>query len=198
MNTAELQELLQQSNLAYHFLSRAFIGAPDKAFIDVVLDEPSAQALLPEFYQEAHDADREALRTDLAADFNQLFLGMSSHPVAPYESVYTSEEGLLMQEARDEMVELYKHYGLAVDASFDLPEDHIALQFELAAHLSQLALDALASDDEEKACALAAELDIFTKNHLGWINTFCDDIQKHARTAFYYNLADLTRKTVAL
>ncbi|MEY8561705.1 molecular chaperone TorD family protein [Eggerthellaceae bacterium 3-80] len=198
MNNTELQEFLQQSTFAYRFLSRAFIGAPDKAFIDIVLDEPATQTLLPEFYREAQSADREALRTDLAADYNQLFLGMSPHPVAPYESVYTSEEGLLMQEARDEMVELYKHYGLAVDTSFDLPEDHIALQLELAAHISQLALDAFSADDEEGALSLAAELDIFTDKHLNWVNAFCDDVQKHARTSFYYNLADLARKTIAL
>ena len=37
---------------------------------------------------------------DAASDFAALLLNMSPNPVIAYESVYTSEEGLLMQNAR--------------------------------------------------------------------------------------------------
>ena len=197
MDTTELKELMQQRAFAYQFLSRAYLAAPDSAFIDVLLDTPETKEMLPEFEAEAHDADREVLRKDLAADYNQLFLGMSPHPVAPYESVYTSDEGLLMQEARDEMVALYNQYGLSVDKAFDLPEDHLGLEFELAAHLATRSLEALEAHNDEEAQQLAADLDEFVREHLSWVDAFSADVQKHAHTAFYYNLADLTRQAVA-
>jgi anaerobic sulfite reductase subunit A len=42
-----------------------------------------------------------------------------------------------MQEARDQVVALYRAKGLDKVAELELPEDHIALEFEFMAHLCQ-------------------------------------------------------------
>lgn len=161
---------------------------------------------LAPFYAEAADADAETLRIDLAADYNQLFLGMSAHPVAPYESVYTSDEGLMMQEARDNVLRAYQQWGLRVPDSFDLPEDHIALELEFMACLADRAREALGAssgehepdDSAQKAEALpTSSLRPSARSwtsHLSWVPAFCRDVEKRARTAFYYGIASLTRQ----
>ncbi len=50
---------------------------------------------------------------ELVADFAGLFLNASSHPEHPCESFYTSPEHLLMQEARDQVRQVYIGCGLA-------------------------------------------------------------------------------------
>ena len=197
MDTSAAIDLAHERAHAYRFLSRAFIGAPDAALIDALLDTAAAETTLPDFYREAKQADRETLRQDVAADYNQLFLGMSAHPVAPYESVYTSEEGLLMQDARDEALAAYRTWDLTVPESFGLPEDHVALELELMALLADRAASALETGGGEEAERLAEAQRTFATEHLTWVDALCDDIQKRARTAFYYNVAALTKETLA-
>lgn len=201
MTNQEMMDLMEERALGYRFLARAFRAAPDAALVQAVLQTADAAGIegdpLAPFYAEADGADVEALRTDLAADYNQLFLGMSAHPVAPYESVYTSDERLLMQEARDKMLALYRQWGLRVPDSFDLPEDHIALELELMAYLADRTREALGTEDgnpqvDELIAAQRALLD----DHLSWAPALCDDIEKRARTAFYYGIAGLTRQHI--
>lgn len=170
---------------------------PDTAFVGAVLSaaDANAEGPLAPFYAEAAEADGEALRIDLAADYNQLFLGMSAHPVAPYESVYTSEEGLIMQEARDEILRVYRLWGLRVPESFDLPEDHVALELEFMACLADRTR--AAADAGEDPTGLIAAQRAFLGEHLAWVAALCDDVEKRARTAFYYGIAGLTREHLA-
>lgn len=206
MTTEELMELMEERALGYRFLARAFRTAPDPTFIEAVMSasEANADGPLAPFYSETDDADREQLRIDLAADYNQLFLGMSAHPAAPYESVYTSEEGLMMQDARDNVLHTYQQWGLRVPDEFDLPEDHITLEFDLMACLADRTRTTLEADEDAasrteegdvcSASELIAAQRAFLDEHLSWVPAFCGDVEKHARTAFYYGIAGLTRQ----
>lgn len=206
MTTEELMELMEERALGYRFLARAFRTAPDPTFIEAAMSasEANADGPLAPFYSETDDADREQLRIDLAADYNQLFLGMSAHPVAPYESVYTSEEGLMMQDARDNVLHTYQQWGLRVPDEFDLPEDHITLEFDLMACLADRTRATLEADEDAasrteegdvcSASELIAAQRAFLDEHLSWVPAFCGDVEKHARTAFYYGIAGLTRQ----
>lgn len=62
---------------------------------------PTVQGDLGEYFAALRGCDIEQARGDAASDFAALLLNMSPNPVIAYESVYTSEEGLLMQDARD-------------------------------------------------------------------------------------------------
>ena len=53
--------------------------------------------------------------TDLAIDYVRVFIGHGIDAFSaayPFESVYTSEKRLLMQEARDEVLAIYRSAGL--------------------------------------------------------------------------------------
>ena len=62
---------------------------------------PTVQGELGEYFAALRGCDIEQARGDAASDFAALLLNMSPNPVIAYESVCTSEEGLLMQDARD-------------------------------------------------------------------------------------------------
>lgn len=198
-NTPEIVEVMQERAFAFRFLARAYQTAPDLAFIDSILSvaqSDDSDSLLASFYQEAINADKEQLRIDLAADYNRLFLGMSANPVSPYESVYTSEERMLMQESRDDMVRIYNEMRVKKPDTFNLPEDHISLELELVAILAERIVEALSANDIETANALVATTQDFESNHLAWITEFCDNVTKQATTSFYQALADMTKETI--
>lgn len=198
-----LIELMGDRALAYRFLSRAFRTAPDAAFVaalrDAAANRPADDPLAP-FFAELASADAsgdEALRIDLAADYNRLFLGMGPHPAPPYESVYTSPEGLLMQDARDEVLAAYRDQGLDAPDNFNLPEDHLALECAFVAELAARTAAACERGDREAVEELIAFQRAFVEEHLAaWIPAFCSDVEERARTSFYRGLATLTFEQV--
>ena len=198
MQTSDVIELMRERSLAYRFLSRAYRTAPDEAFIAALCDASAhrpADDPLAVFFAELAEADDEALRIELAADYNRLFLGMGPHPVPPYESVYTSPEGLLMQEARDQVLAAYRAQGLDAPDDFNLPEDHLALECAFVAELADRAAAACERGEDDAAGDLAALQRAFVDEHLGaWLPAFCADAEKRARTSFYRGLAALTRE----
>ena len=71
--------------------------------------------------------------TDLAIDYVRVFIGHGIDAFSaayPFESVYTSEKRLLMQEARDEVLAIYRSAGLDKQDTWKEGEDHIALELD--------------------------------------------------------------------
>ena len=70
-------------------------------------------------------------RRDLAVDYARVFLGAGVYDgdtAVPYESVYLSKEGILMQESRDEVVACYRAAGFAVRGEMNVTEDHAGFE----------------------------------------------------------------------
>lgn len=201
METNDIIELMADRALAYRFLSRAYRTAPDAALVAALraaaASRPDDDPLASFFAELASvdPSDDETLRIDLAADYNRLFLGMGPHPVAPYESVYTSPEGLLMQDARDEVLAAYRSQGLDAPDGFNLPEDHLALECAFMAELAERTAAACERGEAEAADELVAFQRSFVEDNLAaWVPAFCADVEQQALTSFYRGLAGLTRE----
>ena len=81
-------------------------------------------------------------RQELASDFACALLAAGSYEerrATPYESVFTSESGLLMQEARDDVYRLFCEQHLAVDEALRTPEDHLSFELEFMATQAEAA-----------------------------------------------------------
>lgn len=134
--------------------------------------------------------------TDLAVDYARVFLGAGiyeSEAAYPYESVYTSKEHLIMQEARDQVLEIYRTKGLDRVESLEVPEDHIALELEFMAHLCKKAIDAIEAKNWAQVASSLKEQEDFLTQHLGnWTPEFCKDILKYSATDFYKAVSKLT------
>jgi len=141
--------------------------------------------------------------TELGADYAKLFLGAcatnTNSCAHPYESVYTSSKRLIMQEARDQVVEIYTSNGLDVTDNFNMPEDHIALELEFIAHLSEQ-IDTLFTLHNSPALlsSLRTKQNFLELHLLNWIPNFCMDIQQNAATVFYRGLAKVTESFIRL
>ncbi|WP_211285071.1 TorD/DmsD family molecular chaperone [Sporomusa acidovorans] len=134
--------------------------------------------------------------TDLAVDYARVFLGAGiagNEAAYPYESVYTSPKRLIMQDARDQVVALYRTKGLIKSGALDFPEDHIALELEFMVHLCQETQQALATREWSAVSAcLKEQLDFLAQHLQNWVPAFCSDVEKYAETGLYQAVAKIT------
>ena len=136
-------------------------------------------------------------RQELAVDYAHTFLGAGNYNslmAPPYESVYTSEEHLLMQDARDGALKYYRSEGLDLPDDNTTPEDHVGFEMQFMATLVERTAAALEEGDGERFDALVKTQRGFFEEHLSnWLPTFADDIDRHCKTDFYHGIADLVR-----
>ena len=136
-------------------------------------------------------------RQMLAADYAHTFLAAGNYETfaaTPYESVFTSPEGLMMQDARDEVYKMFCSEHIQPDESLHMPEDHIAFEFEFLATCLERTNEALEAGDWARASELSHKVADFHQQHqLNWVDDLCDTILDVAQTRFYRGVSKITR-----
>ena len=126
--------------------------------------------------------------TDLAIDYVRVFIG---HGIDAFSAA--SEKRLLMQEARDEVLAIYRSAGLDKQDTWKEGEDHIALELEFEQIMATRTVEALRKGDEDEAVALLTTQKNFLEDHLAaWAPMMTSDMKRFAQTDFYRGLAYLT------
>ena len=111
----------------------------------------------------------------------------------PFESVYTSPKRLMMQEARDEVLAVYRSEGLDKLPTWKESEDHLALELEFMAVLGDRIVAAAEAGNEDEAERLLATQRNFLEDHLAsWVPLMTADLRRFAQCGLYRGLASLT------
>ena len=157
----------------------------------LLTEEPLIKA---EHLREALDAidlDSERELEDLLWEYTRLFIGPNRLPCPPFESVYTSPQRLMMQDAYDQVRKFYDGIGVEI-GSADVMPDHIG------AELSFLGIILHNMENEQDKHSNYANLaEEFLSDHLrNWVPRFTTDMAKAAETVFYKTLAQITEKVV--
>lgn len=200
----ELTALMESRANVYRVLSRCYREEMDATFAAELADGfafESADAGLAEALTALQaelagvDADADALE-QLAVTFDRVFFGMgplTARHAFPYESVYTSDKGILMQDAYAQVVRTYREQQLAKDASFTEPEDHLAVELAFMATMADRTVAFLGDDAEEAATETVRQQLAFAQGHLlNWLDRFCVDLRTAADGGFYGALAAFT------
>lgn len=144
----------------------------------------------------------EGMLLELAVDYARTYIGTGTDGYSasyPYESVYTSEQRLVMQEARDEVLAVYRASGLNKSEQWKDEEDHVALELQFEQILCERAAQALRAGDEDAAYQLFRTQRGFLKHHLlNWVPMMTADTRKFAKTDFYQGLSYLTEGFLAM
>lgn len=207
---AEVLEVLQDRCTNYAFLARMYRQEVTADLLRGMLAElqrdggaqedditDDGQAMLERFVRGLQGADLQAVETRLAAEYAGLFLNAGRQPVHPYESVYTSPEHLVMQKARDEVVQLYRQEGLDRSDAVREPEDHIAIELEFMAYLCRKSAEALQAGDREACLRYLEKQRAFLADHLlAWVPAFAADAEQAAESDLYRGVARLTGEFV--
>ena len=202
-STAELEKLISNRGSTYGFLARIYRVEVDQELLEQMARMGlSVEVDLPEISEGYRmlkgflEHPTGSTLTDLAVEYARIFLGAgvkSGDGAYPYESVYTSPDRLVMQDARDQVLKLYREEGLGRAEEFNEPEDHIAFELEFMSYLCQKTTEALKDGDKGEALGYLKKQKNFLEEHLmRWVPAFCDDVQRLARGDFYKAVAKIT------
>jgi len=186
----------------YRWFAMAFFAPPAETEVVDMLEGKTRQLLnslaaIPGASQGVHamaevlaSGTPAELASTLSCAHARLFYGVGGHETAlPYRSIYSSERGLLCQQATTEMERVLRQHRLRLEANVCEPSDHLSIQLEVMAQLalrfvesSQKSSDALANLRGEQKDFLSAQL-------LSWLPEFSrrvvdvDDLGFHAGLA---------------
>ena len=136
-------------------------------------------------------------RQELAVDFTSAFAGTQSWKgryAVPYESVHTSEEGLMFQEAYHEVFQLYKANRVAKAEGYDFPHDHLSVMCEFLVVLSERIAAVLEAGGDAEALAQVRVSRAFLADHiLSWFDTFQDLALLLLQTRFYRGILKISK-----
>ena len=197
----KLAELMKKRAATYGLLARLFRVEVDRETLrqlqSMKFPTNTGNDLADKGYRQLYDYLKSAWEesiTELAVDYVRCFIGhgVNGYSAAyPYESVYTSERRLMMQEARAEVLQVMRDNNLHRDR-WNEGEDHIALELEFMQRLSLRTRDALLAGDEETAEIHVKTQAKFADEHLlNWLPMLTTDMRQFAKTDFYLGLADL-------
>ena len=142
-------------------------------------------------------ANLEKVRLELAVEYAGLFLGVRGNPAHPSESYYLTEGQLIMQQPRDDMLQLYRAMDVEKSGEFKEPEDHIALELQFMAHLCDKTNAALKDGNFKNARKYLDAQTGFLEEHLGkWVPKLASDVLKSAGHEFYRAIAKITKAYV--
>ena len=132
---------------------------------------------------------------DLARDYARTFIGHGNNgrsAAYPFESVHTSEKRLLMQDARDEVLAIYRANLLKKGQEWNDCEDHIALELEFMQVMCERTAQALKDGKEDEAVEMLKTQRAFVGQHLAnWVPMFVSDIKHFAQTDLYIGAGEL-------
>ena len=134
---------------------------------------------------------------ELTIDYARLFIGPFALLSPPFGSVYLEQDRQVMGESTRNVIELYMTFELELAPDFHNAPDHIIAELEFMYYLVFRELEALKCLDEDSRIYLHRSEKLFLETYLApWINEFTVNIEQHARTSFYRNLALATRRFI--
>lgn len=187
----------------YGLLSRLYRVEVDKEFLQELKETrfpaKAGNALMDEGYRAIGKflgGMTTGTELELRRDYVRAFIGEGTDGKSaayPFESVYTSENRLRMQDARDEVLAIYRSEGLNRSVNWHDDEDHVALELEFMQFLCDKLANAVKIGDFDNAESLLATQEGFLTEHLcNWVPLMTADMRLFAKTTFYKGLASLT------
>jgi TorA-specific chaperone len=99
----------------------------------------------------------------------------------------------MMQEARAEVLQVYRANELKKDQSWREGEDHIAVELEFMQIMCLRTAESLRAGDEDGAIGLLKTQYAFVQDHLlNWVPLLVADMLHFSETELYRGLAELT------
>lgn len=160
-------------------LGQLLAGPPSPEVIERLASLPpvgAAPDAIATAWQQLADAARRAGDTDLATEYQNVFIGVGGGEVTPYASWYLT--GTLMDRPLVQLRTDLEALGIERNADCSEPEDHVAALCEIMALVVQ---------DEDVDLDWQRELQ--TRYVTGWMGRFFTDLGKASSADFYRAVA---------
>ena len=190
---ADLSVAAKGRSSLYHLLSLFYLKEVSSEFLIQIKSKEIINSLNDigiDFAMGSFELPEEKLLDELSQEYAALFIVPGGLP--PYESVRL--KSLLNQEPAWKTEEFYKRCGLIIKDNCKIFPDHLGMELEFMAYLSDKE-SAARQDKDEKAAAEWGNLQKeFFSNHINkWVFGFLDDLDRFAFHPFYKEVAKLTK-----
>ena len=119
-------------------------------------------------------------------DFPTLFQVPGDSYVRPWESPYTSTDGMLFRGSTLDVRSFYHQAGFRLQAEQHFPYDHISAMMDYMARMSQCVYEAYADGRDENAAKMhRTQSDFLRKHVLTWVDAFADEVIRKDIRAYY-------------
>jgi len=187
----------------YRLLKNVFLKPPSHDLLDYLREhngvgesagnQDIAKGL--ELLRKGADCDSEKL----ALEHTRLFIGPYRLPAPPYESVYRTDDRLVMQQPTIDVRKAYLQAGLEVKGIYTSPDDHISAELEFMEYLCDKTASSLKTQNAREAMKHIELQRKFLEEHLNkWVPAFSEDIIKNTKQDFYRGAALLLRGFISL
>lgn len=200
----ELLDFFDANAETYRFLSQMIVKELTQEAIDELAreqwPEDTGNANLDRGYDLLRryfafsEGDR---RSQLAVEYARIFLAAGVYErgkrtAVPYESVFTSEERVVMGDARDGVVAWFAEDGFQVDPELHEPEDHLSFELEYLSVMNERAGALLRANDRSGLARNVRRQIAFVDEHLlNWVGELAVVAADFARTSFYLGMLDV-------
>ena len=188
----------------YHWFARLFFTTPGetevidlragrmRAVLESLAMTPGAEEPVAAICRALDHGSAASVAASLGVAQTRLFDGLGGYQTTPpYRSAFTSDTGLLCQEAMAEMERVLRQYRLNLDEQVCEPADHLSLQLEV---MSQLALRAASESETAGGAArpfLVGQADFIDQQLLDWVPRFAECLATADELGFHAGLAAL-------
>ncbi|QUH19923.1 TorD/DmsD family molecular chaperone [Alkaliphilus sp. B6464] len=202
--TLPLDHILKSRGWMYNFLAKYFYKEPDFKALEKLMENNLFQTLkelgedhegikiLADFIHKSPKlSDEEKL--SIKRQYETLFYGPGHLPAPPWESVYRSDERIILDEHTLAVREFYRKWGVKLSEEDKQPDDHIGLELEFISILNKRTIEALEESDIEKAKEILNGQKTFLEKHLLiWIDEFCGMLKDNVNIDLYKGMALFT------
>ena len=183
----------------YGFLSTVYLQEPSREFIKSLRESSILDVLNRSdlrFDKEINNDVSDKHLNNLVLEYTRLFIGPGKH-IVPYESVYRDNEDALWSETTVEVKKFIESSGLQYSSNWSGLPDHIGVELEFMQRLTCHEKEAWTGEDKETAIRCLEFEKRFIDEHLSqWVPIFCNKVKEETRTAFYREIAELTRQFI--
>jgi TorA-specific chaperone len=128
--------------------------------------------------------------SELSAAHAKLFYGVGGYETAsPYRSVYSSDHGVLCQQATAEMERVLRQHRLRLQDTVREPADHLSIQLEVMAQLALRYAEATQDDTDRQTRLQNEQADFLDKQLLSWLPAFSRRVAEVDDLGFHAGLA---------
>ena len=142
-------------------------------------------------------AGGSTLRQDVNVDYTAAFYGISSYKgrvANPCESVFKSEEGILMQRESIEVFRAYKKEALKTEDDIGVPADHLSFELQFLSIMCKRAAASLRDEDYAEALRNVRVQQEFLDVHvLSWFDAMAEVADKILSKPFYKGVLKVSR-----
>ena len=207
----DLYKIFKGSEVVYQFISRSYFEPVSDTYFQMLNDlkeclimlKSDSNTLLNNGIEGISNVISErncieynklaAYDTEILMEYTSLFcLGSVAIPMS--QSVYTSQNNLEMQEARDDMLKLFSIEKINPRKLYNEPEDHIGFETYLMALYNNIGAELVEQKDYLSLEILVdKQLYVHNKHFSKWIKKFTANIHNSPIKKIYYNkLAEFT------